>query len=941
MLPYFFLLIAAVCALPQNGAAVPGGCDAAERRSSGDGKPGNSLDKRAGSGRRYQLSTVGNYGGAGSLVQVCDNNLGFVFRAGKYPSTSGQASSNPENQDDDGADDTTAANPQSAPNIPGIGAIVLGRAYIDTNSSSGPLGGTAPERPERRVSLTAFQTPVAGNTYHTEHVFELHIIKDFFVWLVRNSNQNPPITCDELARVFNVRDIGIYEAGSPTTLADELMLQLAWHDTDFPEGIAEASPSTARLHSRLGHLYVLEASLNLLKGRIMNGRPLDEANPLNAMLPDPTAWLNCIEILDEIHAVTEYIHHPAVVLTWRNATRSVRAYLADSRIESVLQSDRNRNWPQLWETFVKAWVEKREADLVAWYREKADKCFQFVINSDILGNQFNSDEEELDRFMDDRWKPDNFRFPPDYADFTVSQRERGFPLVDFQTNDCHRGQEHQLGRLPGRPTPLWLPKATTRINAPVQMPTYVRKQKQSFLPCYNLAGICKAFLPPWEASWASTLSGFLSLGRGPSSAPTATKSTGLLTQRFYCNLHAELSRVGDLPGQPSSRVLLLGRLDLQDAVSWRCPAISVHSPRGIPYTVTEAHRTWPYHFPPHRAIMNPTASPVSMGWIGPHPDPGQDSEQFQPERPIPRFLFRITSPSSHGVTTTTCVKPHASLGGTRQLNFMNRRPDDAAQLLQHHLRWFKTTLGETSNLVTWTSDLHWGLNLALQHNSSGNLGGGTPLQQIRILMLDTSGIEHRFSKWTLGDLVPLRKGEKGDWKKGDYLSQGELIVGGRCVETTMERIVGAGLYDLYPEIETEWRVPTSDRDEIGKRVKSLRVKFGTRWRETAESDVQTALNIGRCFAHDQDDGRTLYVTVMVLGFARRGAGDDLIFDGLEHLVNGDSNIGALVTTSQWSPDELKRAKDIMSGLHEYCNGPQEDDDESVDSLGRDFASLGL
>ena len=94
-------------------------------------------------------------------------------------------------------------------------------------------------------------------------MLELHIIKDFISWL----HYDRGISCVTLQDEFEGQgetQNGAYGADGDDRLARQLMLQLAWHDVRFPNYLAglPGSPNTPT------EFFVLEAGLNLLKGRV-------------------------------------------------------------------------------------------------------------------------------------------------------------------------------------------------------------------------------------------------------------------------------------------------------------------------------------------------------------------------------------------------------------------------------------------------------------------------------------------------------------------------------------------------------------------------------------------------------------------------------------------------------------------------------------------------
>lgn len=85
---------------------------------------------------------------------------------------------------------------------------------------------------------------------------------------------------------------------------------------------------------------------------------------------------------------------------------------------------------------------------------------------------------------------------------------------------------------------------------------------------------------------------------------------------------------------------------------------------------------------------------------------------------------------------------------------------------------------------------------------------------------------------------------RNDYYNGEYLSQGRLDHAGRSCMMSLEQLVHAGLYQLYPEFNDE-----AGRNVWTNRVRELRSNWATEHR-TADCDVELALTVGRrCFDH--------------------------------------------------------------------------------------------
>ncbi|KAK4221328.1 hypothetical protein QBC38DRAFT_449267 [Podospora fimiseda] len=391
LLSYFFLLGAAY-ALPQVGLTLPGGCALAVVE-------------------KYTLNRIGSYGGSGNPINICTGPQAFTFRAGKYPSTTNRASSDPENEIDDGHNDTPKPAASSAPDLD-VGVLrgsTKDKEFIDTSDSTAPLGGP-PGKPVRALLLQTFTAPQSTggrqNVYHTEHVFELHIMKDFFVWLVRNYR----VSCSEVFNVFGKLTSALYDQDIGGSVANEMMLQLAWHDTDFPGGIPEVQGNVI-LASRLNHFFVLKAGLNNLKASIMNGRTLDERDTHEMVLPAPTTWNNCVKTFDEVKVVMDYLRDTNVIAAWRDATVSVQQYL-DKTLVKAITGD-TRPWSTLWKTFINAWVDKRSQDPQNWHDLRNSTCSDLGRRDPAFNANF-QELKQLEQFIIRRWAKEEYTLPAGY-----------------------------------------------------------------------------------------------------------------------------------------------------------------------------------------------------------------------------------------------------------------------------------------------------------------------------------------------------------------------------------------------------------------------------------------------------------------------------------------------------------------------------------------------
>ncbi|KAK4497643.1 hypothetical protein PRZ48_010296 [Zasmidium cellare] len=205
----------------------------------------------------------------------------------------------------------------------------------------------------------------------------------------------------------------------------------------------------------------------------------------------------------------------------------------------------------------------------------------------------------------------------------------------------------------------------------------------------------------------------------------------------------------------------------------------------------------------------------------------------------PRYLFRVSDSRSSGTSNGSFVASIASVStpDESRLDLLSLDEEEARKRLYGHLTK-STVVGDIDdNLMSWTSSLLFAIQYAIYRSHQL----GCHPNDVEIIAVDTS----KFHKGQFGrDLELLHRckaREDGrpelkrfmdmrlriDYDNGEYLSQGTVDIEGRCCMTTLEELLNAGLYRLYPEFQdlegaTQWT----------NRVKNLR----TLWAQQGATD---------------------------------------------------------------------------------------------------------
>lgn len=210
--------------------------------------------------------------------------------------------------------------------------------------------------------------------------------------------------------------------------------------------------------------------------------------------------------------------------------------------------------------------------------------------------------------------------------------------------------------------------------------------------------------------------------------------------------------------------------------------------------------------------------------FNPSPDTGIEGTVLDN---IPRYLFRLATPKSAGITNEKWVCSESVRQNTPSsmedifFNLDNEKRTKVAQILDSHL-WWRHSRNPYDNFVSWTSSLLF----ALQYIYYRHYKDGTSLEQIKLYVVDTM----KFPRGTfmrdldlidifrdyddgLEDLWLLRN--RPNLYFGEYLSQGSLKIENKCQVITAEVLFErdrlrriqprfAELYQGRREYKPEW-----------------------------------------------------------------------------------------------------------------------------------------
>ena len=203
-------------------------------------------------------------------------------------------------------------------------------------------------------------------------------------------------------------------------------------------------------------------------------------------------------------------------------------------------------------------------------------------------------------------------------------------------------------------------------------------------------------------------------------------------------------------------------------------------------------------------------------------EPNEEQKRRMPDfvnNKVPRFLFRVQAPGSAGTVNTEYARP---TGTEEKGDIFKYRPRAAAGKVRKHLQGGCTKYSRC-NFVSWTSSLLWALMWGFYR--AWDESAGEDLSSVRLFVIDTlefpAGtfiqdleiieVFHTYERYPFrkGSLTSLRNLRTNGYYFGEYLTQGDLRIQGKCVQTTLEKLRSRGLFKLNIGLEDKrtWYKP--------------------------------------------------------------------------------------------------------------------------------------
>ncbi|KAM0425396.1 hypothetical protein ACHAPT_009453 [Fusarium lateritium] len=287
--------------------------------------------------------------------------------------------------------------------------------------------------------------------------------------------------------------------------------------------------------------------------------------------------------------------------------------------------------------------------------------------------------------------------------------------------------------------------------------------------------------------------------------------------------------------------------------------------------------------------------------------PPRGHKTFDLDTSQPRYLFRAFDFKSGGVNNDCIIASVQVASGNNAVDLLSLTEDAAVQRLHSHLN---SARSPENNLVSWSSSLVFVIQYAIYKCYRRRM----PLTDIRICVVETSKFP---SGQFVRDMVLLQRyrdaarthpeAEKffkfrlgwKDYDNGEYLSQGTLHHKDRSCLFSLDDLVKAGLYTLFPEF-----AESKGRYKWTNRVKELRNEWYLQ-QETTKHDVRAAFNIARrCFSNFE----AADIALMLLMFKDRR------LKMAESQDEPNAPPGLSTKQQQYGPVEVQRYEEAFQAL---------------------------
>lgn len=280
-------------------------------------------------------------------------------------------------------------------------------------------------------------------------------------------------------------------------------------------------------------------------------------------------------------------------------------------------------------------------------------------------------------------------------------------------------------------------------------------------------------------------------------------------------------------------------------------------------TRREERQSWPEFWA--RVLSNSPGGPTLFC------PPPSLATKFANNDTVPPYLFRTFDTKSSGRNDGSVIASIASVLGSHEssrIDILTLPQARATDLLHEHLTKKCFSGDESDNLMSWTSSLLFAIQYAIWRSEIGQ----SSTANVKICVVDTRKFPRgqfvqdicllkayhetaRHMGDPARDFFNFRLG-RDEYYNGEYLSQGAVHLKDRSCTVSLNELIQAGLFQLYPDFAA-----AGSGRQWTNRVRELRQNWSIEQR-TTDQEIRHALCVARtCFPQlDTNDMASLLLS---------------------------------------------------------------------------------
>lgn len=266
-------------------------------------------------------------------------------------------------------------------------------------------------------------------------------------------------------------------------------------------------------------------------------------------------------------------------------------------------------------------------------------------------------------------------------------------------------------------------------------------------------------------------------------------------------------------------------------------------------------------------------------------------------QPVPRFLFRVYTPKSDGITNEHQASSRDAAAGKQTSNkdvFSTSKLETTATQIADHLWWRRWPRDD--NLVSWSSSMLFLIPyIFYRHRDSCD---GSPLDNIRLLVVDTEEFPAQTFIRDSDLIAAFKKSDSREDKSlrsvadqrsdtncyfGEYLSQGSLRISGKCSTVSAQIMIDKGLLDLHSVFGEVYKGMYGNKWVVPVLAARQTIESAPRSSPATLQQLNAAFNVALTFG----EGWSLPIAVQLLAILPYGLDPSQVYEELRRQLGPD------------------------------------------------------